>query len=549
MENAFLLVVTAVLCAIAATTVTWLAMRTRSLSALDAAKETAAFEVKRLETEFGGCRERLAALEEQIRRSTADNTDLQKLITKLRDDLGMANADCARLGERASRVPQLESQLALEVAALRDARSLVASSEERTQQIPELQAKLKASGESLGEANREITDLRASEARLQEQLRQERTTAQEKLQLLEDAEQKLSTQFENLANKILEDKSQRFTEQNKANLGEILNPLKEQIATFKSKVEEVYVKEGQERSALGGQVKELMALSQNIGDEARNLTRALKGSAKTQGDWGEIVLERLLEMSGLTRGVQYVAQESVRREDGSRAVPDVLLRLPGDRNLIIDAKVSLNAYEEYAGCDSEEDRSSALKRHLESLKNHIKGLADRNYQALYQIKSLDCVLMFIPIEPAFMLAVASDREIFRLAWDRNVILVSPSTLLFVVRTAAHLWRQEAQSRNAQEIAKRGADLYDKFVAFVEDITQIGARIDQTQKVFEQAHRKLTGGRGNLIRQAEMLRDLGVKPSKALPADLIDLSLEDLAVDEQPVAQQPALDVLPGIPDA
>jgi DNA recombination protein RmuC len=266
-------------------------------------------------------------------------------------------------------------------------------------------------------------------------------------------------------------------------------------------------------------------LNQHLSEDAKNLTRALRGSSKAQGSWGELVLERVLEGSGLRRGEEYVVQSSHTREDGTRALPDVIIRLPEGRSLVIDSKVSLVAYEEFAVTESELERAAAGKRHMDSIRGHIKGLSGKNYQALYSLKSLDFVLLFVPIEPAFMLAVASDRDLFMDAWNRNVLLVSPSTLLFVVRTVAHLWRQEAQSRNAQEIARRGAELYDKFVGFVEDMNSLGNRLKQAQGDYDEAYGKLTSGRGNLVGQAQKLRELGVKPSKSLAPALVEGAYE------------------------
>jgi len=243
-------------------------------------------------------------------------------------------------------------------------------------------------------------------------------------------------------------------------------------------------------------------------------------------------LETVLDGSGLRKGHEYVVQSSHSREDGTRALPDVIIHLPEGRSLVIDSKVSLVAYEEFAVTENEVERAAAGKRHMESIKGHIKGLSGKNYQALYSLNSLDFVLLFVPIEPAFMLAVASDRDLFMDAWNRNVLLVSPSTLLFVVRTVAHLWRQEAQSRNAQEIAKRGAELYDKFVGFVEDMNSLGQRLKQAQGHYDEAYGKLSSGRGNLVGQAQKLRQLGVKPSKSLAPALVDGAYES---DELPFA--------------
>ena len=339
-------------------------------------------------------------------------------------------------------------------------------------------------------------------------------------------DEQLSNRFKSLASEILEDKSKRFTEQNQTNLNQLLEPLKVKITEFQGKVQEVYVQEGKDRSALAEQVKQLMALNNQLSKDAHNLTSALKGQAKTQGNWGEFILERVLETSGLRKGHEYDVQESHTRDDGTRAQPDVVVHMPEDRHLIVDAKVSLKAYEEYANAETDHQRDTTKKRHLDSVRGHIKELSVKNYQQLYGLKSLDFVLMFIPVEPAFMLAIAHDSELWQDAWKKNVLLVSPSTLLFVLRTVAHLWRQEQQNRNAQEIANRGAELYDKLAGFVEDLDNLGAKLQQAQKAYDGAYSKFTGGRGNVIRQAEMLKELGVKPAKQLPQNLIDSALDE-----------------------
>ena len=363
-------------------------------------------------------------------------------------------------------------------------------------------------------------------------LESERHQHEDKVRLLSEARESLSQEFKLLANEILEEKSKRFVEQNETHLSQLLNPLKERIQAFKGKVEEVYVKEGQDRSALAEQVRHLLTLNQQLSSDATNLTQALKGQSKVQGNWGELILERVLDASGLTEGLHYRTQESHQRDDGSRAQPDVIIHLPEQRHLVIDAKVSLLAYEAYCSVETDVERAVELKRHLESVRSHIKGLASRQYQDLYQLNSLDFVIMFIPVEPAFMLAIAGDEDLWREAWEKNVLLVSPSTLLFVVRTVSHLWRQEQQSRNAQEIARQGGDLYDKLCGFVHDLESIGKNLEQAQGAYTQAFNKLKDGRGNLLGRAEKLRKLGVKSSKTLPATLLDLDEEDLDAREE-----------------
>ena len=395
-------------------------------------------------------------------------------------------------------------------------RARASAAEAKAERLPQVEGRLIESEQQLNALNAQV-------ATLTMQLTQERNQSNEKLAWLQSAREELTHQFKNLANDILEEKSKRFSEQNQQSLGQLLDPLKTKLQEFQGKVEQVYVQEGKDRSALAEQVRQLMELNKTVSQEANNLTKALKGSNKTQGNWGELVLERVLEGSGLRKGEEYDVQESHTLPDGRRLQPDVVVHLPDDRHLVIDAKATLVAYEDYANAEDEKHRDAALKRHLDAVRSHIKGLSDKNYQDLYGLKSLDFVLMFIPIEPAFMLAVTHDRDLFMDAWNKNVLLVSPSTLLFVVRTVANLWRQEAQTRNAQDIAKRGAELYDKLAGFVEDMESLGTRLNQAQKDYDGAINKLSTGRGNLIRQAEMLKKLGVKPSKSLPAPMVEIA--------------------------
>jgi DNA recombination protein RmuC len=361
----------------------------------------------------------------------------------------------------------------------------------------------------------ETAQLRSQVAALDATLAAERA-AQARL---DDGRDLMADQFSVLANKILEEKSRHFTDQNQTNLGQLLDPLKTRLQEFQTKVDQVYVQESKDRSALAQQVTSLLEMNQRLAAEARDLTLALKGSAKTQGDWGEVILERILEAAGLRRGHEYTVQETIAREDATRARPDVILHLPGDRKLVIDAKVSLLDYGTYCASMDDALRKHAATRHCASLREHIRDLAARNYHRLPGLETLDFVILFVPIEPAFLLALETDGNLWVDAWEKNILLVSPSTLLFVVRTVAHLWKQEEQVRNVQQIAERGAELYDKFAGFVEDLSKVGARIEQTHIAYEAAFDKLTRGRGNLVRQVEMLRALGVQPTKRMPRQL------------------------------
>ena len=448
-----------------------------------------------------------------------------------------AQNQLTQLEERLTRIPELSQELTLaqdEISALNhdlaDLREKNGSNEstvklqlEQLNKADELISKLREERNILRENQQKLV---RSRTRLQTELENEHKQGIEKLTLLSEAKEELSNQFKALANDILEEKTKKFTEQNQTNLNQLLTPLKAKIGDFQGKVEEVYLQESKDRSALSEQVKQLMDLNQQLSADAHNLTKALKGQAKTQGNWGELILERVLEMSGLRKGQEYDVQENHTRNDGSRAMPDVVVHLPDSRHLIVDAKVSLNGYNDYVNAEDDNSRNNALKRHLDSMRSHIKGLSGKNYQLLYGLESLDFVIMFVPIESAFILGSTQDATMWQDAWNKNVLIVSPSTLLFVIRTVAHLWRQEQQSRNAQEIAHRGAELYNKFVGFVEDLKRVGERLGQAQNAYDNAFNKLTSGKGNIVRQTELLKELGVKPKKTLSADIVSLSLEN-----------------------
>ncbi len=428
------------------------------------------------------------------------------------------------LGRRASAV---HSRLAAAEAELAGNRTSIASLQS---QLGECGVELRAVSERRAAAETEVVrlaeQLKQQDLQFAQQLRQQEQQANEKLALLAEAKVELSNQFKALASDILEEKSKRFTEQNQTNLSQLLTPLSEKIKVFQQKVEEVYVQEGKDRSALSEQVKMLMGLNQQLSGETGRLTRALTTQAKAQGDLGEMILEKILESSGLRKDHEYLVQNSLLNEDSRQARPDVIVRLPENKHLVIDSKVSLTAYSEYVNAETDEARKLALVRHMESVRRHIKELAEKNYQALHQLQSIDFVCMFVPIEGAFMAAISNDPALWESSYARNVLLVSPSTLLFVVRTVAHLWRQERQKQNVQEIVNRGAELYDKLVGFVDELKSVGERLEQARTSYGQALSKFSTGKGNVIRQAEMLKTLGVKSKKNLPGDLVDASGED-----------------------
>lgn len=342
---------------------------------------------------------------------------------------------------------------------------------------------------------------------------------------VEKLQEKFSSEFKNLANEILEEKSKKFTEQNRTNLDQLLKPLSEKIKDFEHKVEISHSQSEKSHSALIQQIMDLRELNNKVTQEANNLANALKGQTKTQGNWGEMILEKILEKSGLQKGSEYVVQESLHSDDGRRLQPDVIVKLPEDRNIIIDSKVSLKAYERYYTSDDEKDRQKALKDHINSIQTHVKGLSSKSYQKLYQINNPDFVLLFMPIESAFGLAIQHESSLYNDAFERNVVIVSPSTLLATLFTINNIWKQERQNQNAQEIARQSGALYDKFVGFVEDMEKVGDRIGQTRKSYDDAMNKLQSGRGNLIRRAEKIRKLGAGTSKSLPATIAN-GIED-----------------------
>ena len=382
--------------------------------------------------------------------------------------------------------------------------------EEQQRLIEELQGER----DRLADANRELEGTRSFYMAEKEKL------AEQKLSY-EQSQQKLNKDFELIANKILEEKSSKFVEQNRTNLDLILNPLKENIKAFEDKVEKVYKAESDERNILKGVISELQIQSKMIQEDANNLTRALKGDSKKQGNWGEVILEKVLERSGLVKDQEYRIQASLVSADGGRFQPDVVIDLPDDKHLIVDAKVSLVAYERSVSAETEEEREGYVKQHLASIKNHIQELSAKNYHELYKINSPDFVLLFVPIESSFSIAVQKDAELFNFAWDRRVVIVSPSTLLATLRTIASMWKQERQNRNVMEIARLSGSMYDKFVGFVSDMENIGKHIKNGQDAYDKALNKLSDGSGNLVNTSEKIKKLGAKATKQIDIKYLD----------------------------
>ncbi|ALE87209.1 recombinase RmuC [Pseudomonas versuta] len=448
----------------------------------------------------------LAMLNERLNTAQLAQEGLSAQLEASRDeisDLGQANA--AKQAELAALRREVElSQLERDNA--RDAAH--AWSLERSQKEAELRR------------------LDAHAAALAAELREQQDSHQQRLSDLQGSRDELRAQFAELAGKIFDEREQRFADTSSERLGQLLDPLKERIQSFEKRVEESYQQEARERFSLGKELERLQQLNLRLSDEATNLTRALKGQ-KTQGNWGELILERVLEHAGLEKGREYQTQVSLKGPDGERFQPDVLIMLPGDKQVVVDSKVSLTAYQQYVGADDDVIGQAALKQHVLSLRNHVKGLAGKDYKRLEGLHSLDFVLLFVPIEAAFSAALQAEPNLFQEAFDRNIVIVSPTTLLATLRVIDSLWKQERQSQNAREIAERAGWLYDKFVLFIQDLDEVGNRLQQLDKAYAAARNKLTEGRGNLVSRSEQLKLLGARASKSLPADLLERAMTDV----------------------
>ncbi|TAE38857.1 MAG: DNA recombination protein RmuC [Sphingobacteriales bacterium] len=367
----------------------------------------------------------------------------------------------------------------------------------------------------------QLTNEKKRMSQAEESFKAQREKLIEQKQFVDDAQLKFKTEFENVANKILKEKTAEFTEVNKTNLDTILNPLKENIKAFENKVDKAYSAEAGERNVLKGTIEQMMLMNKTMSIETLNLTKALKGDNKKQGNWGEMVLDKLLENSGLIEGLNYAKQKSFTAEDGNRVQPDVVIFLPNEKHIVIDAKVSLVAYERLVNNDVEDDRETLTKLHVNSIKTHIMGLSGKNYHDLYAINSPDFVLLFVPIESSFAIAVQYDQELFDFALRKKVALVTPSTLLATLKTVAFMWKQEQQTKNAIDIATKAGQLYDKFVGFVTDLQKVGEHIDKSQKVYSDAMGKLSTGSGNLLGRVENLKKLGAIANKSLDAKFLE----------------------------
>ena len=409
-------------------------------------------------------------------------------------------------------VRQLDSQEAEKLALVTQGQKQAEQLQEATQSLEGLQAEMRR----LGEKN----------AVLETTLQLEKNQFEEKLALLKESKAELSLQFKNLANEIFDEKSKRFEERNSVALSGLLNPLQEKIKTFEKRVEDSYSTEARERFSLSSELKKLHELNDRLGVEAANLVNALKGDNKSQGNWGEMILTTLLERSGLTKGKEYEVQVSLNAEDGSRLQPDVVVHMPEQRDLIIDSKVSLKAWEAFTSAEDAAEPEAHIKAHVQSIRAHVRGLSSKNYQNLIGVNALDYVFLFMPIEAAYSVAIQEDPDLNQDAFERNVIFVGPATLLVTLKTVQNLWRFEQQNQNAKQIADSAGKLYDKFVAFSEDVEELGKKMEAANTSYDKAYNKLKSGRGNLISRTEKLRLLGAKTAKQHKSAVLQEALAD-----------------------
>ena len=432
------------------------------------------------------------------------------------------------LREHDAALRELAEHRARVVALAREGATLAGRLERLTQVEAELtsaRADVRHWNEACQRAEQRLTEM-ATRLQEQQHAAQERQAlsdqaAQERIAMLERVREEFADRFKALSAELLDGQSRKFAAQNEANLGTLLSPLREQLGDFRKTVAEVYDKESRERALLKHEIESLKQVNQRISEDALNLTRALKGQSHTQGAWGELVLERLLEASGLQKGREYETQVSLEDEEGGRPRPDVIVRLPEGRDLIVDSKVSLTAYERYCAATDEGERGEQLAAHVTSMRSHVRDLAERRYSDLPGVNSLEFVLMFVPVEAAFIEAVHGDDSLQAFALERQVVIVTTSTLLATLRTVASLWRFDDRNRNAFEIAERAGRLYDKFVGFIDDIEEARKRLDAARDALAGAGAKLSTGKGNLVGQVEKLRELGAKAGKQLPGDAVE----------------------------
>ena len=525
-ESTLILIATTVAAALLSILITWLLLKNKHQTAMQAEHDARRDETSMLQTE-------LAERSQQHQFATQQHIQTKDELYELMHRFEHSQTALSEAQALSRQLPSLQDELARHRHAHQelqvDSQNLHSQIATAREQINNFHTREQERHQLLldyKQLQQDLTDTQIRHQHLHTQVEQERQSHQEKIELLNEARQGLSDQFKNLANTIFEEKSKKFTEHNALSINQLLNPLNERMTQFSHLVQTTYEKEAKERLTLENELKRLQSLNNQLHTDAKALTDALIGTRnKSQGNWGEMILEKVLENSGLTKGREYIVQAAgiQTTEDGStrRLQPDVLVNLPDNKQIIIDAKMSLTAYVRYTQAQTPEDAERELSAHTSSVRQHIKSLSDKQYSDIEGLITLDFVFMFIPVEPAYLLALQQDNNLFQECFDRRIMLVGPSTLLATLRTVAHLWRNEQQNQNALQIADEGGKLYDKFVGFVTTLESVGKNIEQAQTQYTTAFKQLSEGRGNLVNRAEKLRNLGIKTSKQLNRNLAE----------------------------
>jgi len=443
---------------------------------------------------------------------------LNEEINRLERELGISEAKIVELREEAA---VISSELESERKRREEAEVELAKVKTEKENLEEQLKELDQIKEKLEKERSLRIELEKKNSSLESNIENIKKLLVEEKRRLDEVKTQMQQEFKLIANEILKANSQEFTQKSKKELDDLINPLKEKITNFEKKVNETYEKGIKDQTELKAEFKKIYELSKQLDKDAKNLTKALKSDSKQQGNWGEVVLERILEQSGLVKDREYFIQETGKNVDGKVIRPDVIIKLPDNKFMIIDAKVSLTAFQEYISVEDDEQKQKALKKHIESVKKHVKELSEKNYPSFEGINTPDFVLMFMPVEPAFAAAMQNDPNIFSYAWERKVVIVSPTTLLATLRTIESIWKQERQTRNAVEIARQAGALYDKFVGFLKDLDKIGDYLDKSQKAYNDARNKLSDGKGNIVRQVEKLKELGAKTQKEIDRNLLE----------------------------
>ncbi|EGM70026.1 DNA recombination protein RmuC [Shewanella sp. HN-41] len=460
----------------------------------------------------------------------------QQFKDELEQEMRQVNEDAElSLAQQQILVDDKDTQLRQYQQRLEQKIEQLGKAEALAERVPNLEQQVNDSQRRQLELQLALSKSNAMQQTIQAKAEAQHTSLQEKIVTLESAEVRLQTQFENLANRIFEERSENFKHQNASQLEGVLGPLKQQLEGFRQQIRESYTHEQSERSALKHQLEHLRDLNLKMSQDAINLTKALKGDNKQQGNWGEVILDRVLQESGLREGHEYHTQQDLKDDNGKRFKPDVIVHLPENKDVVIDAKMSLLSYERYFNSEDPQLRQQAINEHVLSIRNHIKGLSQKDYQRLHGLKSLDYVLMFIPIEPAFLLALEHDPSLVNFALEQNIMLVSPTNLLVALRTINNIWRYEYQNQHAQTIAKQAGRIYDKLCGYIEDMEKLGRALDNAEKTYHSAMNKLASGKGNLVRQAHLMQQLGVDTSKQLDKMLLEKALNE-ALDDNDIEQ-------------